>query len=531
MRHGLSAVMVIVYIIITIMGVVTFAEPLPESETDSMNITLVTEQNFDAAVSSIKGDFAEQKAECDYWMKREQGGKGEIKLPCYRKSIGTYNGKMQNVTDSTTRLCNMQTMSVYSAFELDAGKKIYFDCKPGYRYAVACFDNTLTIANTYEYYTTSKEFVFDKTMFVGVTLARTDNGTMQPEEWSNLSVMLDGAGVIPSRLDQMSEDIDMVKENPINNVELPFNGFKAECAIKKQGNTYFASYNKHFVEIQNGVVVFIKPDGDHNADGLTVLTPLKTISEAMSVANVQTVVFLDGIYTAGVNFFAGETINKPINFVASGNVTIDNGTGDPIKFKKSMYCDGIHFKGGNNTVIVEIGADDVSYFENCTFSDSTTLNGLAVLGGTSYVINCTAYGNAFDGLNYHANGSVVNHALEVGCVSYGNGHARLTYDDGQSSNATTSHDGSYIVRVNGDYKACHGGVVADKECLSANYGCKSGISTVTDQAYPDRMSNYWSSKATMYLYDCESYGSKYDTAVINGGTITSNIEYANKYVR
>ena len=145
------------------------------------------------------------------------------------------------------------------------------------------------------------------------------------------------------------------------------------------------------------------------------------------------------------------------------------------------------------------------------------------------MINCTAYDNAYDGFNYHANSTVVNHALEYNCKSYNNGNTNLTVDSGQSSNATTSHDGSSIIRVNGDYYACHGGVVADKECKSANYGCSSGISTITNNNYPDRMSNYWSSAADMYLYDCNSYASKYDTAVINNGKITSNVTYPSNY--
>ena len=145
------------------------------------------------------------------------------------------------------------------------------------------------------------------------------------------------------------------------------------------------------------------------------------------------------------------------------------------------------------------------------------------------MIDCVAYENARDGFNYHAhaNGST-NHSIEINCVSYGNGTKDLHIEDGQSSNATTSHDGSYIVRVNGDYKCSHGGVVADKDCYSANYGCKSGISTITDN-YEDRKSNYWSSGAFMYLFDCVSYGSKYDTAIIRNGVITSNVEYASNY--
>ena len=73
-------------------------------------------------------------------------------------------------------------------------------------------------------------------------------------------------------------------------------------------------------------------------------------------------------------------------------------------------------------------------------------------------------------------------------------------------------------------------IVSDLNCYSANYGCKAGVSTVTDETnYADRMSNYWCSGAMMYLYDCTSYGSKYDTAILNNGTIMSNTQYASNY--
>ncbi|MBQ5824518.1 MAG: hypothetical protein IIW48_06880, partial [Clostridia bacterium] len=125
---------------------------------------------------------------------------------------------------------------------------------------------------------------------------------------------------------------------------------------------------------------------------------------------------------------------------------------------------------------------------------------------------------------------VLNYTYEINCKSYNNGSAELSSSNGQSSNATTSHDSSHIIRVNGDYYACHGGIVADLQAYSANYGCKSGISTVTDAVnYSDRMSNYWCSGGTMYLYGCESYGSKYDTAKVSNGQIISDKVYPSNY--
>ena len=169
-------------------------------------------------------------------------------------------------------------------------------------------------------------------------------------------------------------------------------------------------------------------------------------------------------------------------------------------------------------------------FYKCVFSDSYSNNGVSITGGHAYMFECVAHDNAYDGFNYHKNRSVVNHAIEVDCRAYNNGKTDLTAEAGQSSNGSTTHDGSYLVRVNGEYSTCHGGIVADKESYSANYGCSAGVSTITDVAnYPDRMSNYWCSGGNMWLYDCISYGSKYDTAIVNNGVITSNVEYNSNY--
>lgn len=315
-------------------------------------------------------------------------------------------------------------------------------------------------------------------------------------------------------------------------VSLPFNGFRLNPKLFKRNEKYYSKINPrdYYIKNTSGVVVYISPNGSHNADGLTVITPVKTLAEALAVENVNTIICLEGTYVSDTNYFSAQRVTKEVNIIGIGDVIFDNTAKPCIRFYDSIYCENIHFKGGNTAVACEFeNAKKTATFYKCIFSESVANNGLAILGGNAYVIDCIAYGNAFDGFNYHAKGSVVNHSIEVNCRSYGNGTKRLAESDGQSSNATTSHDGSYIVRVNGDYQCCHGGVVADKECFSANYGCSSGVSTVTDPSYPDRMSNYWSSNADMYLYDCISYGSKYDTAKINGGKITSNIKYASNY--
>ena len=314
-------------------------------------------------------------------------------------------------------------------------------------------------------------------------------------------------------------------------VTIPFT-FGLPITVYRNGGKYSTNFDPHTNAITtvNGVTAFIAPNGDDTNTGLTVLAPKKTIESALAISNVKTIIFAEGTYTRGTNFTSGLTVSQDINFIATGDVIIDNGANySPITFTGNVYCEGITFNGGNNTVITAQTATQTATFYKCKFRNSNTLNGLALQGGKGYVFDCVAHDNAYDGFNYHANGTVTGEYLEVNCKAYGNGTKYLTSDAGQSSNGTTSHDGCSIVRINGEYYACHGGVVADKDCNSANYGCSAGVSTITDANYPDRMSNYWSSGASMYLYDCASYGSKYDTARIRSGTITSNITYASNY--
>ena len=143
------------------------------------------------------------------------------------------------------------------------------------------------------------------------------------------------------------------------------------------------------VKVTNGVIAYMSPNGDNANDGLTMLTPKKSIYGVLnSIENVETIIFLEGEYVSGVNYFdsafgqQGQVINQPINFIGLGKVIFNNLNNYPIKFENSVYCENIHFKGGNNCVVVNHSSRQYySVFNHCTFSNSYTLNGLALLGG------------------------------------------------------------------------------------------------------------------------------------------------------
>ena len=452
-------------------------------------------------------------------------------LPAYMGGIAVNKGYYVSAIEyldvkNRLRTINRITSSK-EAFLLKAGKKYLVTVKDGYLYALQLFDSIGGVALLdFKYRSDDYKIEYDRDVYAAFMLKKIDESDMNVSEMSNLSLI---------QYDNIGEQLNVA--NKRETIALPFDEDKIKATIYKDKNGYYTDFNVKncFINNKDGINVFLSPDGDDVNDGLSIRTPKKTIAGALSVKNIQTLLMAEGVYKSGENFIAGEEIEKSINIIGLGNVVIDNGIGEknaPICIKNSCYIESVHFSYGWNTIKVLLSESQTVVFSKCVFSDSDRAensNGLSILGGTSYVIGCKAYNNAFDGLNYHANNNIVNHTLEVNCESYNNGSSHLTLDIGQSSNATASHDGSYIVRVNGDYQCCHGGVVADKECFSANYGCSSGVSTVTDPSYPDRMSNYWSGNADMYLYDCTSYGSKYDTAIINGGKITSNIKYASNY--
>lgn len=452
-------------------------------------------------------------------------------LPAYMGGFavnkGNYVASIQYL-DIKNRLRTINRItSSKEAFLLKAGKKYLVTVKDGYMYALQLFDSIGGAALLdFIYRSDDYKIEYDRDVYAAFMLKKIDESDMNVSEMSSVSLI---------QYDNIGEQLNAA--NKQETIALPFDENKIKATIYKDSNGYYTDFNVKncFINNKGGINVFLSPDGDDVNDGLSIRTPKKTIAGALSVKNIQTLLMAEGVYKSGENFIAGEEIEKSINIIGLGNVVIDNGIGKknaPICIKNSCYIESVHFSYGWNTIKVLLSESQTVVFSKCVFSDSDRAensNGLSILGGTSYVIGCKAYNNAFDGLNYHANNNIVNHTLEVNCESYNNGSSHLTLDIGQSSNATTSHDGSYIVRVNGDYQCCHGGVVADKECFSANYGCSSGVSTVTDPSYPDKMSNYWSSNADMYLYDCTSYGSKYDTAIINGGKITSNIKYASNY--
>lgn len=452
----------------------------------------------------------------------------------YQGGIQNGNAYINNLAFSSdaTLIRSCDTGDVNNIF-IPANTRVYITCNAAYKYAYQLYNvNTGNHLETFTWHTTTTENLIETVdAYMVLMIARVDGANIDVSEMSNIFIST-VPYVASHEIDKLQDEIDSINSIIPSLVVFPFT-FNLGVSVFKDNDKYTTDFKPQSKMISNvnGVVVFMSPDGNDTNNGLSVLTPKKTLAAALAVSNVNTLIMLEGTYQSGVHFTAGMQITQAVNIIGVGNVIIDNIDDRlPLRFYRSLYCENIHFKHGKNTVSSTLdAADRIACFYKCKFSESNKLNGLAVEGGTCYVVECEAYGNAYDGFNYHRSNSYINNCIEIDCLSYNNGTYDLNDPSGQSSNASTSHDNSYIVRINGEYYACHGGVVADKDCNTANYGCRAGISTITDISYPDRMSNYWCSGGTMYLYDCISYGSKYDTAVVNGGTIITDTTYPNIY--
>jgi hypothetical protein len=196
---------------------------------------------------------------------------------------------------------------------------------------------------------------------------------------------------------------------------------------------------------------------------------------------------------------------------------------------QSSYYENITFKHGNATVNPAFSAscsdaDQQICFVGCTFRDAGD-NGLSVTGMDAVLVGCVSYGNKLDGFNYH-NKTVssvvyVPNVLEIDCIAYNNGSSESGSD---SCNGSTTHDGTRIIRLNGEYYSCYGGVIAEigladgDPTISVNYGVVAHDSTGTGTY----KASFWASVNTkMYLYDCKSYGGTYDISAINDALVVS----------
>lgn len=283
-------------------------------------------------------------------------------------------------------------------------------------------------------------------------------------------------------------------------------------------------------KISGSGAVWVATTGNDTSGTGAENNPYATITKALTTSAV-TIHIKEGTYTQGTHYsdsadFAGR------NIIGHGNVVLQNdSSGHYAKVTASAYIEGVTFKHGNASTNAAFYANcsasgQTVCFVGCTFRDGGT-NGLTLEGIDAVVVECVAYGNKLDGFNYHAktvsSTTYVPNVLEIDCVAYNNGSNTSGSD---SCNGSTAHDGTQIIRLNGEYYSCYGGVIAeiggtgndDPTTKSVNFGVLAHESTGTGTYN----ASFWASYNTvMYLYDCKSFGSTYDISAINDGKVVS----------
>lgn len=289
---------------------------------------------------------------------------------------------------------------------------------------------------------------------------------------------------------------------------------------------FFADININDYKKPGVATVFLASDGSDDNVG-TQGSPFKTLEKAIA-AGAATIMVLPGEYTQTTHFTTSASI-AGVNLIGIGEVIfINDGEGHYIT-GRNCYIENIHFAcpdgdAGSGAAFRVTGVGETVCFVNCVFSGGRS-NGLTLAGSDAILKNCVAYGNKMDGFNYHDRtvSEVVYtpNVLEIDCVAYDNGNAESSSD---SCNGSTAHDGAKIVRLNGEYHSCYGGVIADiarsgeEPTISINYGVLAHTSTGVNEYN----ASFWASvNAKMYLYDCLAYGSTYDISAINDALIVS----------
>ena len=127
---------------------------------------------------------------------------------------------------------------------------------------------------------------------------------------------------------------------------------------------------------------------------------------------------------------------------------------------RTIYVDGVHFVGGLPLNYVSAGVVDPLFVGlNCTFQGSHSngsTNAVNITGpGRFYFYRCGAARGWRDQLNYHGNANGDPKVFENECWTGLGGYV------GTSDNASTSHENTAIIRLNGRYGHSLNRTVAD----------------------------------------------------------------------
>lgn len=129
-----------------------------------------------------------------------------------------------------------------------------------------------------------------------------------------------------------------------------------------------------------------------------------------------------------------------------------------------MYLENLTIIGGNKGCLWAQSNPNDGYkttvlAKNCRFLYSKTADAsrpvINIKGCDTIFQNCEASYGDNDGFNYHDYLGVKSKSIEINCIASNNGSSKTT------CNASTTHDGNKVLRINGEYYNSYGPNVAD----------------------------------------------------------------------
>lgn len=193
---------------------------------------------------------------------------------------------------------------------------------------------------------------------------------------------------------------------------------------------------------------------------------------------------------------------------------------------KLENIDKVYFENINFTNSVNITADQTDkalFAKNCQVMLASSGNGFAITSIEKIIFqNCIAEYAERDGFNYHVSNDIVPKAIEIDCIGRHNGR-----DGADQNNGSTSHDGSQVLRIRGEYHGNSGPNVIDvnDNVVSVNVGVHAHSSTATEDTISN--SNFKNGNvgtSFMYLVNCVSNNSDYSVVTASSQGSVTEIE-------
>lgn len=197
----------------------------------------------------------------------------------------------------------------------------------------------------------------------------------------------------------------------------------------------------------------------------------------------------------------------------------------------SVYLENLICIGGNVACLsIENNTTYVPtvYAKDCKFlygGHAGTENAVNIFGANAYFLNCEACYSKKDGFNYSSLNGLGAQGIEINCIGSNNGRGT----DDNSNNGSTAHNGSKVIRINGNYFNNKGTNVGDTQnnTESININCNAFDSIASTETLLNADFYAIEGDTIMYLYNCFAKGVSV-TNVRAGGNTTiynSNSEY------